>query len=287
MLARKEAINTSRYAEALPFIREHLSTNPGRVLAEKLSNGTRIIAMGECHSSSGTPLFAAGLIPLLRETGLTHLAIEIPSEYQHLLDYGSLWLWRNVPDAYRRWKCIIDSAQEAGLNVIFFDTRKENGEKWLFDEEMAELVCARLRGATNPKILLYGGAWHMARECVLERDGKTYLLPCATLAKHMSALADSRLFSLTLFSEIYFRRPSRPIYPSAFVRDVFRKVACGNDLPFLVESPVNVVVGPETRHEFFLKETSTYDGFAFVPDCEGIERDARRRLGLLRRDANC
>lgn len=141
----------------------------GRPPEEALLEATRqnrVVGIGDIHGPLGPQLsFLAEEMPKLKGSGVTHLAVEIPTTYQKYIDD-----WSAADQAFLRSRLkdksslinVIEQAKQSGVKVVGVDDLYgEGGEKLASrDRTMAKNIMAILDDPTA-KVTFFVGAEHL------------------------------------------------------------------------------------------------------------------------------
>ncbi len=153
----------SEHAKApLPFLTDALKNN-------------RILAFGESHFAGRHRAIGATLMPSLRTSGATHLALEIPEGSQSILDKfvesGTSTALKGIPEGLidTDYFLMLRNARDSGLKLVAADSYKSMSGIWHGnrDVSMADNISAILDSDPNTKVVFWTGAGH------LERSGNT------------------------------------------------------------------------------------------------------------------
>lgn len=144
---------------------------------------TRVLAIGEAHTIAGHKQELAKILPQLRQSGFTHLAMEFwPSDMQEALDeFQSTDTGREKLEEYARKKqgrmgdeyvAVVEAAKKAGIRVMAIDISQN--ERKIYDSTKADewdkrehTMVAGVKKALEEneqyKVITYTGGMHAAK----------------------------------------------------------------------------------------------------------------------------
>jgi hypothetical protein len=213
--------------------------NPATIIQEKFNSGIKIIMIGEDHRSHATPRLFARLISQLRGSGITHLALEMSTEHQKLID-------KYMTDGIRthelydkvsvclRWIEILESARKEGLQVVCFDTRISKDDVHTKEEEMAQLILSK----TNPnsRVLSYSGSGHAAYHTIWGETTETLKKAnFQPLGHHLQTLTKGSVYTLSVITELIMNGYS--LEPE-FFKQIFEDPRLKSSMPFAIDKDI-------------------------------------------------
>lgn len=99
----------------------------------EIMKAVRVLAIGETHSPNNQHRrFGAEIMPKLKDSGATHLALELQKQYQpdidHFMKTGNFEEgFLSSPDMGEEYKDILRAAREAGMKVVAVDKDRSGG----------------------------------------------------------------------------------------------------------------------------------------------------------------
>jgi hypothetical protein len=182
----------------LAAVRSDISAHgkePIAVLTE-LMRQNRVLGLGEKHASPNPQRdFGAEVFPKLKEAGATHLAVEIHSSHQHILDRFQRGMPFTKADGdaipgllkYKDFTAILESARSSGLKIVAADTNA--GHR---DSHMAKTISGILEADPNSKVVFWVGRHHLASSYSYDTLAVQYLRKKYDVATVTDSIQDKR-----------------------------------------------------------------------------------------------
>lgn len=163
-----------------------LAQDPRTILLTSLKHH-RVLAIGEYHTSAPGlhRTFIASMMRDFKKSGVTHLALELPSDEQWKVDqFAKTGKFPDVQTKHSKtydelglgwyskrldYVLILDQARKAGLKIRAVDSAHieqfsfaDNLHKPRRNKDMAMSIAEILRTDSRNKVVFFGGAWHTA-----------------------------------------------------------------------------------------------------------------------------
>ena len=144
---------------------ETVAQDPGRAIVTAAQTN-RVVGIGDIHGPLGPQMsLLTQDMPALRSAGITHLAVEIPSDYQRQIND-----WSSADQSFLRAHLkdrssllsVIDAAKAAGISIVAVDKLYDPREVQYTgrDTTFADNIQAILK-TPDSKVLFLAGAQHL------------------------------------------------------------------------------------------------------------------------------
>lgn len=165
----------------------------------RLMRENRILGLGEHHNvgPNAQRQFGAAMMPLLKEAGATHLALEIDIRNQSILDRFARTgeftpLDRKAINSLHEggtYEQLLISAREAGLKLVAVDVNPHVADR---DTHMAQQIGKVLDADPNSKVVWWVGSNHLGKEFKYDYTATELLRPKYSIAGVRDVIHDRR-----------------------------------------------------------------------------------------------
>ena len=164
-------MNANELGALLREVNQH-GSDPVQMAVQAMRN-SRVLGLGELHDGQSSQReFGGTVMAQLRQAGATHLAVEIPSNQQAMIDRFMQTGEINRSDlpfflAHDNFVSMLRAARTAGLRIACVDVRDGSDR----DRHMANSIDTILRQNADNKVVFWVGGYHIRR--VNQQDERT------------------------------------------------------------------------------------------------------------------